>query len=66
MYAEAYLHEGRIGDSFGYNRRRFGLEEDRIHSLCGLLAHAGQDVAVGAQGCGDVLVTQNLGDNLGG
>ena len=27
------LTEGRFGDSFGDNRRHFGLEENRIHSL---------------------------------
>jgi hypothetical protein len=58
------LTEGRIGDSFGDNCRRFGLEEDRIHSPCGLLAHAGQDVGIGPQGRGDVFVTQDLGDDL--
>src|SRR5919112_1806028 len=38
------LTEGRFGDSFGDNHHRTGLEENRIHSPRGLLAHARQDV----------------------
>ena len=66
VHSEAYLNRRAYGDSFGDNCRRFGLEEDRIHSLCSLLAHAGQDVSVGPQGRGNVLVSQNFGDNLDG
>jgi hypothetical protein len=55
------LTEGRIGDSFGDNHHRIGLEENRIHSLGGLFAHARQDVGVGPQGCGhEVLNLQTV------
>ena len=51
-------------DRTGDNGENSEPEERRVEGLRGLALHAGQDVRVGPEGGGYVLVAQRLGDHL--